>query len=658
MIENGTSAYSILVASDASDEIEFAARELQTLINEATGLTLPIVKDSDAPDYTTSSKVISLGATSYAETVGLELPDGLSSYGYVIKTVDTSVFIQAKKDIGVTFGAYGFLEEEFHFECFSDVVYTIDRNVTNTAFKRYNLVHENDLGILDSGSPHADGVVNGVLTDPIYHITTQQNVGKLMRRMGYMARVEISAGHASVHNAVLDVKFSQYVGTYNADDGKYYDANGAEITNPRLKWFYTDMDMRGKTYATTAYQLCYTAHGDATEYADLIDAAAEKVVSYLDREPNEDIVHFSPADKKYWCDCDSCKAVATQYGTTTAVQILFINDLAEKVAELRPNREFKILYLASYSGWRGAPVRYDEASQKWVAIDELVQPAENTLPVVAYSYVNFHLSIDDPKNATYKQEFVQWMDLTAETGMGVYTYFTNWINYWLYHDHYASMQSFYQLLAQGNVQWFYEEGQLDQNNGQDGGTAWTALRSYLSSQLARDASQDIDELTVKFFKAYYGEAWEDMLGVFNATRTFTQGFNDALSDALGEDDESKIHSLKVDLEALDASGRSVYWTYEFAKDAFDKINAALLKVEDDQTKANIRAERISYAYLIVEFFAEDYEADGGDVEMLKQWVKADAELNGIVRICHNVRNPKYNVTGLVTDLWQRWGIAD
>lgn len=656
MIENGASAYSILVATNASDEIEFAAGELQALIEEASGVTLPIVRDGDVAEYTTSSKVISLGETSYATAVGIAAPASLSNYGYVMKTIDQSIFIQAKKDIGVTFGAYGLLEKEFHFECYTDVLYTIDKT-SNTRFTHYDIVCENDLGTLDSGSPYADGVIDGVLEYPIYHINTPQKVGKLMRRMGYMDRVEISAGHASVHNALIDVKFSQYVGTYHTDDGKYYDANGAEITNPRLKWFYTDMDMRGITYATTAYQLCYTAHGVKDERDALIDAAAEKVVSYLDREPNEDIVHFSPADKKYWCNCTGCSLVHSQYGTTTAVQILFINDLAERVAELRPNREFKILYLASYSGWRGAPVRYDEGSQKWIAIDEAVQPAENTLPVVSYGSLNFHLDIDDPANATYKQEFVQWMDLTAETGMGVYTYFTNWINYWLYHDHYAGMQSFYRLLAQGNIQWFYEEGQLDKNNGQDGGTAWTALRSYLSSKLARDASQDIDELTVKFFKAYYGEAWEDMLAVFNATRTFTQGFNSAITGLSGEDEESTLHSLKVDLEAVGSDGKPLYWTYEFAKTALDAVNAALAKVDDAQYVANIRAERISYAYLVAELFADEYVADGGDLTALRQQVKEDAELNGIVRICHNVRNPKYATTGLVTDLWAHWGLT-
>lgn len=598
-----------MLAADASKEIKNTATDLQALIYESTGVTLPIVYDNNVSTYSASSKVISLGETAYAEATSVAAPEDLSDYGYVIKTVDNSIFINSHTDIGVTFGAYGFLERQFNFECFNDDFYTIDA-LNAVGFKDYAVEFESDMNVVDYGSHYVDGVG--------------------MRRMSYTQRSDIIVG-TSVHNSLKIVPYATY---------------GSQ----HPKWFVTEWSL---SQGTQAVQLCYTAGGrDTNEYKTLVQTVADALVSRLNNNPQKDFILFSQMDKNVWCGCSGCKALIPTYGenlANSASLIMFMNDVAAEIDKvgLDNPRDYKILYLV-YQKTVDAPVKYNTATGKYEAIDEKVIPAAHTVPIFAQTAINYHLSIHDPANAEYKERILKWQALTMEHGMGVYTYFTNYINYWLYYDSYTYMQELYQFYAQGNVQWFYEEGQY--GNEMKGGTAWSALRTYLSSNLAKDATQDINVLTENFFKKYYGEAWEDMLKVFNATRAEFQKHKDSFTNKTTSPPFINIDSKE-------------FWSYDFALEAFRTINSAIDKVTDEQIKKNITAECVSYCYIISEYYATEYGKDtsvrpeGGNITAMRKRTREYANLSGITMIAQNGRNDKYT-NGLATDVWKRWNLPE
>ena len=113
LVKDNKTEYAILVPSEMNKETKFAAEELQQLFKEATKCDMLIVKDDAVGAYSANQKYISLGNTTYAVTVGAKPTADLDRYGYSIKTIDKSIFINANSDIGVTFGVYGFLELQY-----------------------------------------------------------------------------------------------------------------------------------------------------------------------------------------------------------------------------------------------------------------------------------------------------------------------------------------------------------------------------------------------------------------------------------------------------------------------------------------------------------------------------------------------------------------
>ena len=613
-----------MIATDASAEVSYAAEELQKLIEEATGETFPIVRGNSG-----ASKVISLGDTNYAETAGVTVDKDNFDYGYTIKTVGGSIFITAPTDYGVTFGVYGFLERQFNYECFSDEVYTIDKvDEFLLPDEGYDVLVKDDFSVRFA-TPYSDG--------------------EGMRAMGYVTRKETAMTSGSQHNTLHLIKPADYMAEHP-------------------KWFYKP--------STSHEQLCYTAQGDAAEYQALVQVAAEKLENYFMSKPDDYFIYLSMEDNTVeWCDCHTCRQWESIYGSNSAAVIRFTNDVAAAIdAWMETNagkpyaRDYKIGYLAYAQmveppfkalSWNETAQTYSvntsfKGSVKWDCsthsdghyLDysyENVIPSKHTLPIYASPAMKVQYSIYHERNAEHLKQIRGWQALTQSSGMGVWSYFVNYTNYWLYYDSYESMAELYSLFAEGNIKWFIEESV---------GSVWGALRNYLSANLAKDASQDITELTERFCANYYGAAGEAMLKVFNDTRTQFQSIRDTYTESEGSDTNSSVF-VTIDM--------AEYWSYEFAKAALDTINE-VLETEGltQQQILNIRAERLSYEYMLIEYY--DFMFEDNELLALKLQAKADAVDNGITKIASSNRNGKYISTsnaalnGTTALVWERWGV--
>ena len=165
--------------------LQFAAEDLQLLFKEATGVTLPITTENTI-NYTTEAKIINLGANDLLKSAGF-IADAseLSRNGFIIKTKGDNVFIAGAYDEGTMFGVYGFLEQYFHFDCFSNTCYYIDTEITDVKWKEFDVVDVPDLKVRNCGN---DFITNNTRTE---------------RRMRYTKREDGSTflGSASAHTA-------------------------------------------------------------------------------------------------------------------------------------------------------------------------------------------------------------------------------------------------------------------------------------------------------------------------------------------------------------------------------------------------------------------------------------------------------------------------
>ena len=598
LVKNNQSEYSILIPENATEEIGYAAGELQELFYEATKVKLNVVKDNTAGAYSADKKVISLGDTTYAQAANVKPTAELTEYGYTIQTDNKSIFINANSDIGVTFGVYGFLELQFNFDCFSDVYYYIDK--------------QNDAPLLDFD-------VRDVPDMKARREGSQYQDDDGLRRMKFVSNGDIRTGPASggIHNAFAFLPVETY---YEEHD----------------KW-----------YSDNVQQLCYTAHGDEAERSLMIDTVANSMIEYYENAtPNQRFIAFGQMDKGVWCECDACRASYEKYGSNCPVQTKFINEVAAKVQawmeteEGKPYaRDFEIYYLI-YQKSIDAPVVYDEALGEYVPVDDSVIPAEHTLPVIAPLGMAFRYDLYDKVNKEHLENLEKWKAVLKDAECGFWSYFQNYTSFWIYSDGYTNMQNMYRFMAGCNVNWFYEEGQVSYLSGGNG-TIWTALRSYLCAKLSWNVNLDIDDLTKHFFDNYFDEASDELYEVFMDTRAVQMLSREEFGP-------STLIFKRID--------QKQYWPRELAVNSLNTIEKGLKDVlylkkaepeKYQQIYANIVAERIPYEYMICEFYAGEYDPDY--IYELKLQTRRDVELNNIY---------SYSQTDKITaqDVWDRWGI--
>jgi len=124
LAENGRSDYRIVVAGEASPSTRYAARELQSFVEQMSGARLPVVDDREPP----AEHEIILGRNRHLEALGVEIPfDRLGDEGYVIRTVGTRLVIAGGALRGNLYGVYGLLDDHLGCRWFAPGVSRIPR---------------------------------------------------------------------------------------------------------------------------------------------------------------------------------------------------------------------------------------------------------------------------------------------------------------------------------------------------------------------------------------------------------------------------------------------------------------------------------------------------------------------------------------------------
>ncbi|MBQ8658348.1 MAG: DUF4838 domain-containing protein [Clostridia bacterium] len=606
MVKNGSSEYKIVLPNGASETLNFAATELQLFFKEATGVTLPIVSDASVT-YSQSAKVISLGETTLFEAAGLTVDkQTLDRNGFIIKTVGENIFISGAYDDGTNFGVYGYLEQDFHFDCLSNTCYYIDEGVRDLKLKNFDVVDVPDLKVRNNGNSF---VTNSKTT---------------MRRMRYTAREDGStfAGSASAHTVFTHLPPA----TYN---------------NPeKTETYHPDW------YSNDGMQLCYTAHGKPEEREAMLAAAFEKMKSEFIKNTTGYLFIFSQEDKFTWCNCETCTKSKTKYnGSDAAVAIKFCNDLADKMfawmqtEEGKPYaRDFKVLFLA-YGKSLVPPSVYNEKTKKYEAIDSEAVCNENTAVMFAPIEMDYQKSIYDEDNESFLRAFEGWGPISKN--FNIYTYQANYNYFLVPFDVFNTMRDFYQYAAKMNTYWFFDLGQRKQSAG---ATGWTMLKNYISSKLAWDVNADVDALTDNFFKIYYGEASEVMREWYDGYRAHSK----YMIDHGGMARANSVYLVMLNEE---------FWPSPLLDGWIEKAEAALKAIEPvkytdieryNELYLHIVTERVSVQYMLVKIYEDDYETSY--IDALKRQIKTDCELAGI-----DVAGEGGAAAALSTQ-WAEWGL--
>ncbi len=496
LVSDGETEYKLVYPSDFTANEQKAVDEFVYFFAEATGITLAVIKD-DGLTHSASGKYISVGNTSLLASSGIDTDEtDLGRDGCRIVTKDDTVYIFGGSD-GVIYGVYDFMQITFNYEIYYVDCFEIDKNVNDLKLKNYDVTDMPDIPDrykCASRLSGDDGTRFRVMHERINEVLP------IHREMGNRNSPGAD-GSSRTHNSTS------------------YFLPPAQYQSIHPKW-YSDVNSE---------QLCWTAHGDAEELESMARTIAEKITWSLRfytpvQYPDYNNVLLSIEDGDYnLCKCQSCQDGIDKYGSDAGAAVILMNRVAEIVdewMEKEENAEYKrnltYMFLA-YLRFEKAPVKYDEALDKYVPIDEKVTPRHNVKPFLAMMKTfDYQLGLHNELNRTGYSVIDQWTDICGK------------IDYWLYDINYRNTFQFYdsfnffndaiKYLATEGVKGLYIQGAG--LGGQINPPGWGALKLYLNTKLMWNVNLSAEELTDKWFEAMYKEGAEEMRKLFDEERAW------------------------------------------------------------------------------------------------------------------------------------------
>ena len=555
LIKDNKSDYQIVVPENAQPAVLKASGELQTLMENATGVLLDVVSEAGRDS---NANYISLGDTRVSSEAGVTVEGkGLNSNGYVIKTVDKNIYVKGLGGYGVLWGSYELLTQTVGYIAISPDMQVFDENITDVKLYNYDIVDSPDFEWRHT----ANGAVDADET--------------ATNRYRWVPRgKEIYIGAERYHNYF-----------YYIPKAMYNDPNKQDTYHP--KWYSDD-----------GTQLCLTAHGDEQEYELLVETMAMRAAQEI-KSDEKMVLTITQEDVFSWCTCETCANLKLKYGTDSGGNIIFINDVAEKIENWLKNHEDenmrkKEVFIAffAYMATVNAPVKKNEDGT-YSPIDEEVVCRDNVAVFYAPIFSELAYGLDTPRNASTYEQMLAWASVCDTMG------------YWGYHNYYAHGQvmfpnapatqsSYRTLLDLFNMLWIFDQGQDTWMNH----SGFIYYKMFLQSQLQWDVNRDYNTIKNTFFKHYFKDASDVMMKFYDEYETNgveilerTGSFGVPENTVVLKPENFPYLMLKQWMRYIDEAYESI------AK--YQTSNAELYQVLYD----HITIESISVRYMILELYS-------------------------------------------------------
>lgn len=464
-IADGATEYEIIVGSDQA-QLNEANAFLRKYIEKATGVTMNFEYYDESITYDANSKYIVIGCPELFASAGLTMPaDDIGQTGYYVKSAGNSVFLQTKGVFGYQNAVIAFLRHVLGYEIYSAEIVTFSKS--GATLPDLDITEKPDFEFRIQGNP--------VGYDARYG-------------MGFMTTGDI---------------FIPIDGLTQHNTFAFLPPNMYKASHPY--W-----------YSTTNDQLCYTAHGDESEFDQMVDTVYKRMMQLLADKPNVANITFTQEDVRSQCACSACQKIMTDYGTISASMIQFCNAVSRKVqADLQAQadkngtekREFNIMFFA-YQRSEKPPATKD-ANGVWHPIDETVVCDENVGVYIAPIDAFYNKSFYNDENASAANNIDGWAACSQKLYMWLYE--TNYHYYFYPINTYDTMVETYRFCFERGAIYMMNEGQWDQPNV----THFSKLKEYFNGKAEFDVNVNFNEVANDFFANYFKEAAAPMRQFFD-----------------------------------------------------------------------------------------------------------------------------------------------
>ena len=451
-----TNGYVIVTPQNPDPAETMAAKELQSTIEQISGVRLGIVDDTAAIDQ----REILVGATSLYDASSLFTAYGARGEdGFLLKADGGRLIIAGGSPRGTLYGVYAFLEEQLGCRWYTPTVSFIP---TLSEVK-----------------------VNAALDD--------------LQIPDFELRRVSAKGATARYNAIKRNNVPIWAGDANYGGGMAYvlwDVTLDKLVPDSLfaahgDYFAWRKDQNKRTVA----HVCMSSEGafqEALKNAKLAIDADTRGAKHI---------HIGQKDNSDYCECYICLAAYKKYGSVSGPTVLFANRLAEELEK------------AGYLDMSVTFYAYNETEHP--PTDPALECRENVIPVICGSHhacnshpycecgqyrngeFNLITRFSSPE-PWFANDVKRWVEIADRTY--IYEYSINFLNSAQFFSNFATMGK--------NAKWMLDSGVtgFTYTCGDGHEAAFNELRNYLLSKIYWDADCDVAYHMMDFLRSFYGEA--------------------------------------------------------------------------------------------------------------------------------------------------------
>lgn len=477
----GKAQAAIVIASDPSPAVEFAASELRHFIRQMSGADVKIVKDTQA----VRSPCIYLGKSRFTEKLRTEIYAAIDrdwqglharirkEESFFVFTENNDLYLVGGEDRGSLYAVYELLEKlGCRWFMPGKMGEVVPSKPTLTVGLTKNLVQPGFIkrGGVSGYTPSEAGQTKEWMAEVnLWAVRNRFNQNILDRsRKDRLSAAERKAAAAA----------DPYAWNINPPDPRY---GGAFISggtghayNPLMGKYFKEhpeyFGLRGGERSGHNW-LC-------TSNPDVIRIIREKFANYIRQYPFVDEFTLDADDNSNYCTCDACMKIGEKSFTDRAVKLL------NEVAEVSP--EGTLFTLLAYGPHRDVPVNY--------------VPAENVNVQITYWYTlacNPWMPITSEANGKFKAAVDGWLKTAKNVTMRPY---------W---GHYSYFIPFPVAdVMRADIPHLYKHNRIVNGWYVETHTHWATqgLQIYLMGRLFWDPAADVEGLLNDYYEAFYGKA--------------------------------------------------------------------------------------------------------------------------------------------------------
>lgn len=468
LAKNGVTAYSIVVAENATETEVNAAGVLEDHLQQITGADFTVIRDSEEE----SDYEIVVGVTNREEANPVDRSE-LGDEGVRIFTDGKKLFLTGGEKRGAIYAVYTFLEEFLGCRWFTkSIPLTPDRGDCIVIPEIPELVLEE----IDYTY-----VPPFVLRQTYWMFSTMYVDYSVAHKLhGMMAGVPESLGGIPMEACINGVHTMGWMITQDmyASHPEYFGMDDSGVRQPNR-------------------QPCFSN----PEVLEIVIAAAKAHFSQYDS-----IFSVSQNDNQDFCHCPECVAFNNAHGgVESAAMINFVNQVAVAIKEEYPDNKVETL-----------AYQRSETPPTGLAI------ADNVVIRLCPIQTCVLHDLDDascPENHEFDVNLTGWSNLTEN--IYIWDYSTNFQYIYAFFPNITRLQARYQYFRDRNVISVFDHGCGENIIPAE----LHELRTYLVSKLLWNPDTDIEMHIKEFCDAYYGEAADDVIEFIYYFEEAVKGYN-------------------------------------------------------------------------------------------------------------------------------------